>query len=110
MESDDISFRPEEAQAIAAETVGVILGTHSYSHSKVQHWVASIIEQTMKRLVAMNKPYKYILSCVIMQKNGAGLHTASSCYWDNSSDGSNNTYKFENKSMYCILTMFALAL
>lgn len=22
-----------------------------------------------------------------MQKNGAGLHTASSCYWDNSSDG-----------------------
>jgi dynein light chain Tctex-type 1 len=22
-----------------------------------------------------------------MQKNGAGLHTATSCYWDNSSDG-----------------------
>lgn len=22
-----------------------------------------------------------------MQKNGAGLHTASSCFWDNSSDG-----------------------
>ena len=22
-----------------------------------------------------------------MQKNGAGLHTASSCYWDNSTDG-----------------------
>ncbi len=24
----------------------------------------------------------------ILQKNGAGLHTASSCYWDNSTDGS----------------------
>lgn len=23
-----------------------------------------------------------------MQKNGAGLHTASSCYWDNTTDGS----------------------
>ena len=22
-----------------------------------------------------------------MQKNGAGLHTASSCYWDNATDG-----------------------
>ena len=22
-----------------------------------------------------------------MQKNGAGLHTASSCYWDNGTDG-----------------------
>jgi hypothetical protein len=25
---------------------------------------------------------------IILQKNGAGLHTASSCYWDNSTDGS----------------------
>lgn len=23
-----------------------------------------------------------------MQKNGAGLHTASSCYWNNETDGS----------------------
>ena len=22
-----------------------------------------------------------------MQKNGAGLHTASSCFWDNQTDG-----------------------
>ena len=27
------------------------------------------------------------VTCVIMQKNGAGLHTASSCYWDNQTDG-----------------------
>ena len=26
-----------------------------------------------------------------MQKNGAGLHTASSCYWDNSTDGESST-------------------
>lgn len=25
---------------------------------------------------------------MIMQKNGAGLHTASSCYWNNETDGS----------------------
>ena len=28
-----------------------------------------------------------VVTCVIMQRNGAGLHTASSCYWDNTSDG-----------------------
>ena len=28
-----------------------------------------------------------LVTCVIMQRNGAGLHTASSCYWDNTSDG-----------------------
>lgn len=29
----------------------------------------------------------YPVTCVIMQKNGAGLHTASSAWWDNSTDG-----------------------
>ena len=28
-----------------------------------------------------------LVTCVIMQKNGAGLHTASSCFWDNTTDG-----------------------
>lgn len=30
-----------------------------------------------------------------MQKNGAGLHCASSCFWDNRSDGKRNI-KFES--------------
>ena len=58
---------------------------------------------------ALNKPFKYIVTCVIMQKNGAGLHTSSSCYWDNSTDGS-RTVRWENKSMYCIATVFGVAI
>lgn len=27
------------------------------------------------------------VTCVIMQKNGAGMITATSCYWDKSTDG-----------------------
>ena len=27
------------------------------------------------------------VTAVLMQKNGAGLHTATSCYWDNTTDG-----------------------
>ena len=34
-----------------------------------------------------------------MQKNGAGLHAASSCYWNNSTDES-CTVGGENKTMY----------
>jgi dynein light chain Tctex-type 1 len=40
---------------------------------------------------------------------GAGLHTAASCYWDSVTDGS-RTVKWENKSMYCICSVFGLAL
>lgn len=103
----------------------------------------------------------HTVTCVIMQKNGAGLHTASSCFWDNSTDGKNHLYKWscphhgskypklqvymlsssssfsvgcdkkkarvlstiysfwptgsctirwENKTMYCIVTVFGLAI
>lgn len=41
--------------------------------------------------------------------SGAGLHTAASCYWDNTTDGS-RTVRWENKTMYCITTVFGLAL
>jgi hypothetical protein len=27
------------------------------------------------------------VNCAIMQKSGAGLHTANSCYWDTATDG-----------------------
>jgi len=29
----------------------------------------------------------FAVTCVIMQKNGAGLHTASSCFWNSNTDG-----------------------
>ena len=32
-------------------------------------------------------PHPLAVTSVVMQKNGAGLHTASSCYWDNTTDG-----------------------
>ena len=45
------------------------------------------IESCIKKLKDLNKPFKYIVTAVLMQKNGAGLHTATSCYWDNTTDG-----------------------
>jgi dynein light chain Tctex-type 1 len=68
-----------------------------------------VIEQAMQRLKDQQQPFKYIVTCVIMQKNGAGMHLATSCYWDNTSDGS-ATLKWDNKTLYCIATVFGLAI
>ena len=43
-----------------------------------------------------------------MQKTGAGLQTAASCLWDNDTDGS-STLRWENKTMYCIVSVYGLA-
>ena len=72
-------------------------------------WTSQLVESCLKRLTALNKPFKYVVTLAIMQKNGAGLHTAASCYWDNTTDGS-RTVRWENKTMYCIATVFGLAI
>ena len=47
------------------------------------------------------------MTCIIMQRNGAGLHTASTCFWDTNTDGSCSV-RWENDTMHAIVTVFAL--
>ena len=53
----------------------------------VQHWVNAICEQLIKKLNDTKKPFKYIVTCLISQRNGAGIHTSNACFWDTNNDG-----------------------
>jgi dynein light chain Tctex-type 1 len=50
-----------------------------------------------------------------MQKNGAGVHTTHSCYWDTVTDGAlmvkwpGDKAKDQNKTMYCIVSVYGLS-
>lgn len=103
------SFVVDEVSNIIKESVESAIGGNAYQHNKVNQWTTNVVEQTLSQLTKLGKPFKYIVTCVIMQKNGAGLHTASSCFWDNSTDGS-CTVRWENKTMYCIVSAFGLAI
>ena len=116
---------------IIKESIENTIGGNGYAHAKVSQWTNAVVESCLASLTKLQKPFKYIgklsnyapflkchlkfdiylisVTCVIMQKNGAGLHTASSCYWDNSTDGS-CTVRWENKTMYCIVSVFGLAI
>uniref|UniRef100_A0A6P7FPU8 Uncharacterized protein LOC114329910 n=1 Tax=Diabrotica virgifera virgifera TaxID=50390 RepID=A0A6P7FPU8_DIAVI len=59
-------------------------------------------------LTKLMKPYKYIITCTIMQTNRAGLHSAS-YYWDNNSD-EGCTVCWENKTMFCLVSVYGLAI
>uniref|UniRef100_A0A8C9L700 Dynein light chain Tctex-type 1 n=1 Tax=Pavo cristatus TaxID=9049 RepID=A0A8C9L700_PAVCR len=84
---EETSFVVDEVSNIIKEAIESAIGGNAYQHSKVNQWTTSVVEQSLSQLTKLGKPFKYIVTCVIMQKNGAGLHTASSCFWDNSSDG-----------------------
>ncbi|KAK2878802.1 hypothetical protein Q8A67_019593 [Cirrhinus molitorella] len=107
--AEETTFVVEEITTVIKETVESTIGNNSYQHSKINQWTSNIVELSLSQLTKLGKPFKYIVTCIILQKNGAGLHTASSCFWDNSTDGS-CTVRWENKTIYCIVSVFGLAI
>ncbi|KAM8976046.1 dynein light chain Tctex-type 3 [Pelodytes ibericus] len=105
----EVTFNGDEASNIVKECVDVILGGVDYDESRVNEWMSAVVEQSLTHLVKLGKAYKYIVSCIVMQKRGGGLHTANSSFWDNSTDGS-CAVRWENRTMYCIVNVFAVAI
>ncbi|KAI1241530.1 hypothetical protein IHE44_0005003 [Lamprotornis superbus] len=95
-------FNADEAHNIVKECIESVLGKADYNHNKVNQWTAAIVEQSLTHLVKLGKTYKYIVTCAVMQRSGAGLHTASSCFWDTTTDGT-CTVRWENRTMNCIV-------
>lgn len=102
------SFNSDEAEGIVKECIESVVGSDDYSQALVNKWTASIVERCLTQLVKQQKTYKYIVTCAVMQKTGAGLHTANSCFWDTTMDGS-CTVRWENRTMYCVVSVFAVA-
>ncbi|XP_023062681.1 dynein light chain Tctex-type 1-like [Piliocolobus tephrosceles] len=96
-----------EVSNIVKEAIESTIGGNVCRYSKVNQWTTNV-EQILSQLTKLGKQFKYIVTCVIMQKNGAGSHTASSCFWDSCTDGS-YTVQWENKTMYCTVSAFGLS-
>mmetsp|Transcript_27889 Transcript_27889/g.54234 ORF Transcript_27889/g.54234 Transcript_27889/m.54234 type:complete len:127 (+) Transcript_27889:32-412(+) len=82
------------------------LGGKDYDAKESHGWNSLICENVLKEL-PHSKPFKYIVTCVIMQKSGAGLHTASLAHWDSQADGSASC-NWSNTSLLAICTVFAI--
>uniref|UniRef100_A0A671N251 Uncharacterized protein n=1 Tax=Sinocyclocheilus anshuiensis TaxID=1608454 RepID=A0A671N251_9TELE len=62
----------------------------------IKQRMSSTVESSLSQLTKLGKPFNDMYHTT---KNGAGLQTASSCFWDNSTDGS-CTVRWENKTIY----------
>ncbi|XP_075706880.1 dynein light chain Tctex-type 3 isoform X2 [Rhinoderma darwinii] len=77
------TFTGDEASTIVKECVDVILGGVDYDESRINEWMSAVVEQSLTHLVKMEKAFKYIGSC---------------------------TVRWENRTMYCIVNVFAVAI
>ncbi|KAL2622064.1 hypothetical protein R1flu_002269 [Riccia fluitans] len=76
-------FLADEINGIIKDSIDEAIVSSQFSHDKVTHWTNGIAEVCMKRLTNLAKPFKYIGS---------------------------RTIRWENKSMYVIVTVFGIAI
>jgi len=81
------AFIVEDVEQVIKSALVNIFADVAYDAEKVSGWSNAVLEQTLKGLQAMGKNYKYVISTIIVQKNGAGLHTAAGLFWDGQKDG-----------------------
>ncbi|XP_077204737.1 dynein light chain Tctex-type 1 isoform X3 [Paroedura picta] len=77
------AFIVDEVSNIIKEAIEGTIGGNAYLHSKVNQWTTSVVEQILSQLTKLGKPFKYVGTC---------------------------TVRWENKTMYCIVSAFGLAI
>uniref|UniRef100_A0A6U1NWB1 Dynein light chain n=1 Tax=Fibrocapsa japonica TaxID=94617 RepID=A0A6U1NWB1_9STRA len=107
-QDDAAEFSQEDVETTAKNAIRSCLDKHNYQAKKVDDWTNTIVDTCLKELQSMNRPYKYVVTCIIMQKNGAGMNTTASMFWDTTKDGLCKVY-WENHTIHCIVTVFGLA-
>lgn len=101
-------FVVEDVEPIVRNAIHNTLNEASYNSKKVNEWTNSIVTGCLKELQALNKSFKYIITCIIMQKVGAGLNTTTSMFWDAGKDGLCKV-PWQNPTMHCIVTVYGVS-
>ena len=74
---------------ISEQAVNQVIGNvnNVYQRDKVNQWSQQIIEIIIKELAKLSKLFKYVVTCIIQQNNGAGIQSAATAFWDTKTDG-----------------------
>ncbi|EAN78710.1 dynein light chain Tctex-type, putative [Trypanosoma equiperdum] len=76
-----------------------------YDHIKAHGWIQHICDGIMEKLLAMRRPYKYVVHCVIMRKSGAGIHLCSSCYYGQADGWVNHAHDL-SAHVYAVVSVY----
>ncbi|KAJ2507400.1 Dynein light chain Tctex-type [Coemansia sp. RSA 1836] len=85
-----------------------VTGGEEYLHSKVHELQKNINDYALKKLSAAIPPtYKVIVTCMIVQNTGSGIHTASTVRWQPDEDMT-ASYVFHNDAMVVEVNAFLI--
>lgn len=90
-----------------------------YEEGETCGWINEINEKVMAKLVEMQRPFKFLVNTLVMQRKGANVVTTHNNYWDSTFDeglvviwpkekiGKTEQNK---ENMQCIVSVYALSL
>ncbi len=104
---------PETVERIISETVNDVIGMRNYTDVSAAGWNNLICDKLIAKLVDLKRPCRYSVDSLVMEKNGAGLHSSTASFFENGVDGQ-ITYLWPkeksrdclNKSTLCLITIF----
>mmetsp|Transcript_33788 Transcript_33788/g.41621 ORF Transcript_33788/g.41621 Transcript_33788/m.41621 type:complete len:115 (+) Transcript_33788:54-398(+) len=105
LEDEELLFDVITVKKIISDTLTNILNEKIYNESDSKNWVNKIAESVLQQLSSLNKPYKYVTTIFIEQRNGCGIYSSSSCYWDSSTDNQ-CSLTWNNDTIQAIVTVF----
>ena len=62
---EDNTFDVEAVERCAFETAEEILKDVGWDEIQVPLWINQICEDTTRKLIALNRPYKFVVTCVM---------------------------------------------
>ena len=81
----------------------------SLENEKVGEWTDAIVHRCLDEMVKLKKPFKYIVTCIINQRDGAGLYSHSLCYFNNETDLLSSV-SWDNDVLRSNVSIYAMAL
>lgn len=100
----------DETNQIIREAINeILLKENKFDREKLPLWSDSIVQLCLDELSKLNKPYKFIVTCSINQRDGAGMSSHSSCFLNTDNDNI-ATVRWDNDVMHCIVSVYSLML
>lgn len=101
-------FDDEEVTKIITDSIEKVLADEKiFKYENLKSWSGSIIQEILKELAELNQPFKYILTCDIIQRYKAGLYSHCSCFMNQQKDVV-KTGNWNNDAIFCTVSLYAL--
>ena len=83
---EDAGWPQEEINAALTVAVEQELETANWDEQQVPQWINNIVENAMKNLLDLRLPYKFVVTCMLIQKTDRPLYSCYATYMENQMD------------------------